>query len=169
MKYRIIVALVVVCCFVLQGFGQGANRGTAETTVNGKAVSIDYGRPMRKDRDLLGLAQVGMVWRLGSNKATEITSAGDLTVGGTTLKAGKYTLWAKKTSADTWALEFHPKTGVWGAPPLTEGFVAELPLNMQTAGDAAEQLTITLGAKGGDAQIGIHWGTAMLTGSFGVK
>jgi hypothetical protein len=167
MKYRMFVALFLVSCFGLPASAQ--DRGTAEATVNGKSVSINYGRPMRKDRDLLGWAQVGTVWRVGSNKATEITSAGDLVVAGKQLQAGKYSLWAKKTGADSWVLAFHPKTGGWGAPPLTEGYVAELPLRTDKSGDSAEQLTITLTAKGNNAEIAIHWGSALLVGAFAVK
>jgi len=110
-----------------------------------------------------------MVWRLGMNQATEITSSGDLSVGGTELKAGKYTLWVRKTGEDTWTLAFHPKTGIWGAPAQTEGFVAETPLKLEKAADSAETLVIALADSKGDAHIKIHWGTALLTGSFGVK
>jgi len=163
------VVIPIVFLLACPVFGLQANRGTAEATVNGKQVSISYGRPSLKGRDILSLMPVGKVWRLGANQATEITSAGDLSVNGSSLKAGKYSLWLKKTGDNSWALEFHPKTGVWGMPELTEGYVAELPLKMQTASDSAEQLTITLKADGGNAGIDIHWGTAELTGSFGVK
>jgi hypothetical protein len=168
MKLRRSIVLPILALLACPVFGQ-QNRGTAEATVDGKQVSIDYGRPSLKGRDILGMITVGRVWRLGSNVSTSITSAGDLSINGTSLKAGKYSLWCKKTGEDSWALEFHPKTGVWGMPELTEGFVAELPLKMGKASDSAEQLTITLKAKGGNADIDIHWGTAELTGSFGVK
>ena len=144
-------------------------RGAAEATVKGQKISIDYGKPALKGRDLLAQAPDGMVWRLGMNEATHITSTGDLVVGGKELKAGKYTLWVRKTGADTWTLAFHPKTGVWGAPALKDGFVAEAPLKLEKASDSAEELMIALGDKAGDAAIKIHWGTALLTGTFGVK
>jgi len=163
--YLIPMLLLLAC----PAFGLQANRGTAEATVNGKKVSINYGRPSMKGRDMLGMITVGKIWRLGMNQATEITSAGDLNISGTSLKAGKYSLWLKKTGDNSWALEFNPKTGVWGMPELTEGFVAELPLKMGTASESAEQLTISLTADGGNATIDIRWGTAELTGSFGVK
>jgi hypothetical protein len=40
---------------------------------------------------------------------------------------------------------------------------------MGKASDSAEQLTITLKPSGGNADIDVQWGTASLTGSFGVK
>ena len=144
-------------------------RGAAEATVKGQKISINYGQPALKGRDLLAQSKTGMTWRVGMNEATEISSSGDLVVGGKELKAGKYTLWVRKTGDDTWTLAFHPKTGIWGAPAQTEGFVAETPLKLEKAADSADLLVITLADKQGDAEIKIHWGTALLTGSFGVK
>jgi hypothetical protein len=169
MKLRRLVVIPILVLLACPAFGLQANRGTAEATVNGKQVSISYGRPSLKGRDILSMIPVGRVWRLGANQATEITSAGDMSINGTSLKAGKYSLWLKKTGDSAWALAFHPKTGIWGMPEMTEGYVAELPLKLGTASDSAEQLTITLKANGGNADINIHWGTAELTGSFGVK
>lgn len=147
---------------------QGPGRGLAELTIKGKKLSINYGRPSLKGRDLLSMLPVGGVWRLGSNMATEISTEADLTVAGKEVKAGKYSLWVKRT-AEAWLLCFHPKTGIWGAPPLTEGYIAELPLKLEQVREAAEQLTISLAEDRGGAAIKIHWGTLALTGRFDVK
>ncbi len=144
-------------------------RSDAEATIKGKKISINYGRPALKGRDVLAQAPVGTVWRVGMNAATEITTAADLTVGGKELKAGKYSLWVRRTGEDTWTLAFHPKTGVWGAPPLKEGYVAELPLKLEKASDSMETLTISLADAKGDGEIKIHWGTALMSGKFSVK
>jgi hypothetical protein len=145
------------------------SRGAAEATVKNKKLTIDYGKPTLKGRDVLAKAPDGMVWRLGMNEATQLTTSGDLVVGGKELKAGKYTLWVRKTGADAWTLAFHPKTGVWGAPAPKDGFVAEAPLKLEKSDASADELMIALGDKNGDAAIKIHWGTALLTGTFGVK
>lgn len=168
MKAKFAISLALALCFVIPAIGQ--ERGAAQATVDGKALSIDYGRPSLKGRDMLSKMTVGYIWRLGSNGATQITTAGDLSVGGTTLKAGKYSLWLKKTGENAFSLEFNSKTGIWGLPIPTDGFVAELPLSMSQAGDSAEQLTISL-ASGGKhtADITIQWGTALLKGSFKVS
>ncbi|HEV2802159.1 MAG TPA: DUF2911 domain-containing protein [Pyrinomonadaceae bacterium] len=146
-----------------------AERGDATATVKGKKISINYGRPAMKGRDLLAQAPVGTVWRVGMNQATEITTDADLSVGGKELKAGKYSLWVRRTAEDSWTLAFHPKTGVWGAPPLKEGYAAELPLKLEKAADSAEMLTINLADAGGDGEVKIHWGTTVMSGKFGVK
>ena len=170
MKLKMLVLSIVALCLTVPAFAQsGGGRGKAEATINGKTITIDYGRPSLQGRDMLSQAQTGMVWRLGMNQATQIESTGDLMVAGKTLPAGKYTLWAKKVGAKDWVLAFHPKTGIWGAPEMKEGFVAELPLTMKTAKDSAEQLVISLADMKGKAAITIQWGTALLSGSFGVK
>ncbi len=160
---------LAIFCLAIPLWAQPSNRGTAEVTINGKTISINYGRPSLKGRDALTMAAVGEVWRLGMNQATEITTTGDLVVGGKELKAGKYSLWAKKTATDSWVLAFHPKTGIWGKPPMTEGFVAQTPLKSEEAPGAAEQLVISLANVKNQAQILIHWGSTQLVGSFEVK
>jgi hypothetical protein len=167
MKAKFAISMALALCFVMPVIGQ--DRGTAEATVDGKALTIDYGRPSLKGRDMLSKMTVGFVWRLGSNTSTSITTAGDLSAGGTTLKAGKYSLWLKKTGENSFALEFNSKTGIWGVPVPTDGFVAEIPLSMSQAGSSAEQLTITLAAASKHtADVTIQWGTAVLKGSFKV-
>lgn len=170
MKLRKLIPCIVALCLAAPALAQmSGERGKAEATVKGKKITIDYGRPSLQGRDMLSQAKPGMVWRLGMNQATQIDTDGDLTVAGKTLPAGKYTLWAKKVGDASWVLAFHPKTGIWGAPEMKEGFVAELPLKMATAKDSADQLTISLADMKGQAGIRIQWGTALLTGSFGVK
>lgn len=144
-------------------------RADAEATIKNKKISINYGRPNLKGRDVLAQAPVGTVWRVGMNAATEITTAADLMVGGKELKAGKYSLWVRRTGEDAWTLAFHPKTGVWGAPPLKDGYAAELPLKLEKTADSMETLTISLTDANGDGEVKIHWGTALMSGKFGVK
>jgi hypothetical protein len=110
-----------------------------------------------------------MVWRLGMDKSTHLGTSRDLLVAGKEVKAGKYTLWAKKVSGDNWLLCIHPKTGVWGDPPLTEGYIAELPLKLAKAATSVDQLTISLANVQGKAQIKVQWGKDLLAGSFDVK
>lgn len=168
MKSKILLPVLITLLIATPLLAQGG-RGKAEATINGKSVSIDYGRPSWGGSDRLAGAPVGFVWRVGMNQATHITSAGDLMIAGKTLAAGKYSLWAKRTGDNTWSLGFHPKTGVWGAPALTEGYAAELPLKMEKVADSAEQLTISLADSKGKAALKIHWGPYVMSGDFGVK
>ncbi|HKP86270.1 MAG TPA: DUF2911 domain-containing protein [Blastocatellia bacterium] len=168
MSYRKFTLCLVALCLAVTAFAQGGGRETATATINGKKISIDYGSPSWGGQDRLAMASTGTVWRLGMNKPTVIETQGDLKVAGKQLKAGKYSLWAKKTGDNSWVLAFHPTVPPWGVPELKEGYAAELPLTMSTAKDHAEKLTISLADMKGKAGIKIHWGTAVLTGSFDV-
>lgn len=155
-------------------FDVAASRRSTEVTVKGKIIHIDYGSPTLKGTQGLSTLPVGMVWRLGMNQATTLETTGELKIAGKTLAAGKYSLWAKKIGVNTWVLAFHPRTGdqgnpLWGAPPLTGGFVAELPLELGKTRDSTEQLTISLGDVNGKTAIKIHWGTDVLVGAFDAK
>jgi Protein of unknown function (DUF2911) len=171
MSLQKILTTALVLCLAVACMAQRppSKRATAAATVNGKQVSITYGQPSLQGRDMLAQATPGTVWRVGMNEATEIKTNGTLVVGGKELTAGKYSLWVRKTGDDTWTLAFHPKTGIWGKPELREGYAAETPLTLTKAADSAEQLVIGLADKNGQAEIAIHWGTALLTGTFGVK
>jgi hypothetical protein len=170
MNLKRLLPVIAMVCLAAAAFAQGgAARNTAEATVKGKKVTITYGSPELKGRDLLSWAPVGTVWRLGKNQATQIETEGELTVAGTKVAPGKYTLWAKKVSATEWHLCFHPKTGVWGVPELKEGYVAELPLKSTTAKDSIEALSIGLADNKGKANVKIAWGTLVLSGEFGVN
>ena len=144
------------------------SRGKARTVVNGQRLTVDYGRPVLRDRDMLSMAFPGMVWRLGMDQATEIESEGNLVIADKTITPGRYSLWAKKVGESEWTLGFHPKTGIWGQPELRSGYVAELPLKLETVTESAERLTIKLSEVCNRAVIDIEWGTSRLRGSFGV-
>jgi Protein of unknown function (DUF2911) len=175
MKFnKIILSLLVLAVAIPACAQMNGGRQTTEVTIKGKKLAINYGNPSingpsLKGKDIFTAAPVGMVWRLGKNQATEITTTGDLNVAGKTLPAGKYSLWAKKTGDNAWSLAFHPNTGIWGEPAMTEGFVAELPLKLEKVSDSAELLVISLVDLKGKAGIKIHWGTAMLSGAFDVN
>ncbi|HWO00357.1 MAG TPA: DUF2911 domain-containing protein [Blastocatellia bacterium] len=168
-----VLCAAMVCALVAVAVGQAA-RGTAEATIKGKKITIDYGRPPLGSHSVSELP-VGGVWRVGMNEATRIETTGDLGVGADTVKAGTYTLWIKRTGESSWVLAFHPKTEgsngkrLWGAPPQTSGFIAQTPLKLEKAKTSADQLTIALADAKGKAAIKVQWGTDVLAGSFDVK
>src|SRR5947209_20429906 len=69
--------------------------GTAEVTLKGKKITIDYSRPSLKGRHVgQELAPYGEVWRLGANEATSLKTDVDLDINGTIITSGYYTLFA---------------------------------------------------------------------------
>jgi hypothetical protein len=139
-------------------FAQMNPRGEAKATVAGKAVSIDYGRPSLKGRDMLGQAQVGQAWRMGADAATTLKTEADLAFGTASVPKGEYTLTATKVAADKWHLNVAGKAD--------RAKVAEIPLTMATLPQSVEQFTIALKGEGAKGEFEMHWGTTALKASF---
>lgn len=57
------------------------------------SIELSYSRPNMKGRKVFGdLVPFDKVWRTGANNATTLTFSDDVTIGGTSVKAGKYGL-----------------------------------------------------------------------------
>lgn len=62
-------------------------------TVGLTTITIDYSSPGVKDRKIFGgLVPYNEVWRTGANSATTITFSNDVTIGGTKVPKGKYSI-----------------------------------------------------------------------------
>jgi hypothetical protein len=90
-------------------------RGAAATTVGAAKVTIDYGRPALKGRELDALLKQlppDRIWRAGENQVTTLTTDGPLSIGGKTVPAGKYSLYVHAGEKSTWALILNRDLGV---------------------------------------------------------
>lgn len=138
-------------------------RGTAEGTVGGASVSVEYGRPSLAGRDMLSRVEDGMVWRLGADQSTTLTTSAALEIGDASLAAGSYSLFARKT-ADGWVLLVNSATGQWGTEHESAKDVAEVPLSVST-GESVEQFTISIEEHGGSQMLHFAWGETTLMAS----
>src|SRR5438874_10472947 len=81
---------------------------------DGKTIRVDYSSPRAKGRKIYGgLVPYGKVWRAGANEATTFVTDTDVNVGGKTVPAGSYTMFAIPAE-DKWTLVISKKTGEWG-------------------------------------------------------
>jgi hypothetical protein len=118
--------------------------GTADCTINGKKVTIDYSRPFLKGRKLgTDLAPYGKVWRTGANEATTLTTAIALDIGGAKVPAGSYTLYTLP-SEGTWKLIINKQTGQWGTEYHEDQDLARVDMKKQEIAVPVEQFTISL-------------------------
>ncbi|MCF6295607.1 MAG: DUF2911 domain-containing protein [Flavobacteriaceae bacterium] len=79
-------------------------------------VTLEYSRPSMRGRVIFGdLVPFGKVWRTGANARTKITFSEDVTVGGTSLKAGSYAI-LTIPQADKWDVIFYTDYESSGAP-----------------------------------------------------
>jgi len=142
-------------------FAQGNPRGEAKATVAGKAVSIEYGRPSLKGRDMLGQAQVGQAWRMGADTATSLKTEADLAFGSVTVPKGEYILTATKVAADQWHLNVLSKAD--------RSKVADIPLAAAKADASAEMFTVDLKGEKDKGEFQMQWGTIALKTGFTAK
>ncbi len=76
---------------------------------------IIYSRPQKNGRTVFGeLVELGKVWRLGANEATEVEFFKDVKIANKRISKGKYTMYALVNSAD-WTVILNKDTDVWGA------------------------------------------------------
>lgn len=182
MKLRL-AALAAALCLAATGFAQGANpRGTAVGTVGSKKVTIDYGRPALKGRnldELLKQLPEDRMWRAGENQVTTLTTEGDITIGGKKIPAGKYSLYVNAPAIGDWSIAINSDLGLpliklWDkAPdnmknepwPHLEGYkniagkeLARAPMKSGKASPAAEMFTIDMKPAGKGSSLVLSWG-----------
>ena len=133
------------------------DRGQAELTLDGGKVSVEYGRPTLRGRNIEALIQPGDEWRMGSNAATTLTTDTPLKFGDKVIDAGKYVLKAKLVEAKKW----HLLIGTQDQTP-----VAEVPLDLQKLDNSIEALTINLEKKDKGGRLVVSWGNLSLYTDF---
>lgn len=135
---------------------------TVSYNTNGYNIEVFYNRPYKKGRAIFGeLVPFGQVWRTGANEATTFETSTDLTIGGKTLKAGKYTLWTIPNEG-TWTVIFNDKQYGWGVGPGGVSQEAEYDalrteVQVEMLNSVVEQFTIALEDKGGKPSLALMW------------
>jgi hypothetical protein len=126
--------------FLGPAYAQNPKRGTAEGTIQGKKVVIDYGRVELKGRSLDSLiAQLpdDRVWRAGTGEVTTLSTEGDLSVDGLSgssctrnrspsrrkVPAGRYSVYVSAPQEGDWLLILNSDPGIeLGALAKAMGF-----------------------------------------------
>lgn len=125
--------------------------GKAEIALNGKQVTITYGRPSVRGRKIMGgLVPYGQRWRTGANESTTLTTGTDLDIGGANVPAGKYTL-DTLPSEGTWKLIINKQTGQWGTEYNQDQDLARVDMQKSHLEQPVEQFTISFDKKGPNA------------------
>jgi hypothetical protein len=128
--------------------------------IDGARVSITYGRPYLKGRTIGESLDPmrGVVWRLGADEATTLSSDRPLTIGTTAVPAGEHTLWILDTG-ETWQLIVNEETGQAGTEYDATRDLARIPMDVRAATEPAEQLAISIR----DGRLVVEWGPTVAT------
>jgi hypothetical protein len=173
-------------CAVALAQGPKVDRGSATLTLDGKTISVDYGRPSYESslgegtfEDLLAKLPADRMWRAGANQVTTLSTELDLMIGGTKVPAGKYSLYVHCPETGEYSLVLNsvlgqPLVKVWAeAPPelkeepwphfkyteeIGDQEVVRAPMKMMAATEPADLFTVDLKEKDGGAVMTLSWG-----------
>jgi hypothetical protein len=127
---------------------------------SGKSVTIDYSSPRLKGRKLgTDLAPYGQVWRTGANEATTFVTTADISVGGTPVPAGSYTIFTVPNK-DKWVLIISKKTGEWGTQyPGPSNDLARIDMKVSALPSPVENFTISFDKTANGGTLNMDWET----------
>jgi len=158
-----VALLLAVSCFAQM---RGNPRGKAELKAGTGSITIDYGRPSLKGRDMSSQLTVGQAWRMGSEQATVISTPVDLTFGSVKVPKGSYSLFLKRTDAEKYDLVFNSQTGQWGLTHDTSKDVFQVPMRKGELTSPVELFTIDLKEAPKGGVVVLNWGSTQLSANF---
>jgi hypothetical protein len=122
--------------------GELSPRDTVTGNVGDATVTVAYGRPKMRGRDIFGaLVPWDRVWRTGAGDATFLTTDKNLVVGTARVPAGKYALFTIPT-ASGWTLILSRNVGENAAAYDSTADFARTAMSSGPAPERAEQFTI---------------------------
>lgn len=143
--------------FASRSLGTLSPNDSVKATVAGAALSVRYSRPSVRGRVVFGsVVPWNQVWRTGANQATVFETSADLTVGGTSVPAGKYTLWTIP-SPGGWKLIVNRNTGQWGTDYDAKYDLARLDMKVEPLARPVEQFTIAIEPTGSGGLLTLQW------------
>ena len=133
--------------------------GTAEVTLGGKKVAIDYSRPKTADpktkqprKVMGGIVPYDKVWRTGANEATSLKTEVDLMLGSLHVPAGSYTLYSIPDEK-SWTLIINKQTGQWGTNYDQAQDLGRTEMQVAAPPATVDQFTISFEKKGEDKAV----------------
>lgn len=140
-----------------QPFGALSGRGETAASIAGANLSVDYGRPAKRGREIFGaLVPWDRIWRTGADRATHFSTDRDLVIGGTPVPAGTYTLFTIPGS-DMWTLIVNRRTDITGTAHDPAHDLARIPMRSRTLPEVVEDFTIRIEPQGSGAVLRLQW------------
>ena len=122
--------------------------------VNGKKISVTFGRPYKKGRVIFGgLEPWGKVWRTGADEATVFATEADLMLGSLHVEKGAYSLFTIPNEKE-WTLILNKTVKQWGAFSYqADQDFGRAPMKVSKSKTPIEQLTFGIAKKGKDSGV----------------
>ena len=135
-------------------------RDTLHAQIGNAMFMIDYGRPLLRERKLLGdVLPYDRVWRTGANAATQFTTSLPIKVAGMLVPAGTYTLWTVPHTGGV-DLIVNKQSGQWGTEYNGTRNLGVSKMTVETAAAPVEEFTISINPRGAqNGTLVMEWGT----------
>lgn len=132
-------------------------RGETRVVLGGANFTIDYGRPMKRGRDIFGhVVPWGQLWRTGANRATHFTTDRDLLIADRTLPAGTYTLFSIPHQ-NSWTLIINRQTGQNGQQYDAAQDFGRFEIRTRRLDHVVEAFTIDVAPARDGAELRLRW------------
>jgi hypothetical protein len=146
-----------------------STRDTVRATVAGAELTVDYGRPAKRGREIWGaVVPFDTVWRTGANAATHFTTTKPLELNGLVLPAGTYTLWTVPGRSSV-TLVINRQTKQWGTEYDAGQDLGRVPAKVERTDAPVERFTISVVPSGDAGQLRFEWDRLRYTVPFKVK
>ncbi|QJR35819.1 DUF2911 domain-containing protein [Gemmatimonas groenlandica] len=138
-----------------------SQRGSVSQRVAFTDISIAYGRPTARGRALFGaLVPWDSIWHPGADLATQITVSRDITLEGTPVAKGTYTVWLIPRATGAWTFILNRKKNIQHTPYPGAAYDALRLEVMPDQASSVESLTYQFPMVLRDeATLRLQWGT----------
>lgn len=167
MKRLLLCTGLLIAAATLQAQQPAASPAeTASGSIGGKTITITYNSPRVNGRAGHLFGPGGRiskdphypVWRAGANAATTLHTDASLEIGGLSVPAGTYTLFADVSDPDHWKLIVNKQTGEWGLRYDKANDLGDTDMTMSTPPSTVENLKYTITDNGGGkGSIALAW------------
>jgi hypothetical protein len=138
----------------------GSPHVKTEWTIDGAAISIEYGRPSLKGRtpgkDVDPYE--GKEWRTGADEQTTLVTNRALKFGNLSVPAGTYGIHTIPVKG-TWQLIVSKREKGWGIPYPADQDLGRVPMTMGKPPTTADMLTFSIEDTPAGGTLHIDWGT----------
>lgn len=169
MKYLLFLFLIVPLTFLSAQDFPGLDKSPmdkawypASYRVSDKVAAITYSRPQLKGRNFDDIVPSGKIWRTGANEATELRVFKPISIGGTKIPVGTYTV-LTIFEAQNMTFIVNSDTNGWGAYSYNkENDVVRLRVPVTNAEEVLEAFSMTF-TSNATPQLHMGWATLRAT------
>ncbi len=163
MKLFSMLACATLLCASFS-FGQQSPGMTATGIIAGKALSIKYGAPSVRGRQIFGDGgRISTdpnypVWRAGADTSTTFHTDADLKIGDLNVPKGTYSFYVLIKDPNAWELIINKQTGQWGLEYDQSKDLGRVKMHMSKPAALIEQLKYEIVSNGTQTgEIKLEW------------